>query len=135
MLALLAAGAVSFLAGFASTDIASRAPCQGEGLACNIDQAIGAYGVVIFAILGPVIYGVTLVIARNRVALLGAMIVLFVPPVAFYLITGIEHAFFVGLEPYAQFRTFLVMVLPPMLTIVVQAFVLRLLVPRWSRGG
>ena len=77
----------------------------------------------------------TLLIARNRVALLGAMLVLFVPPVAFYLITAIEHALFVGLEPYKQFRTFLVMVLPPMLTIMVQALVLRLVVPRWRSGG
>jgi hypothetical protein len=99
VLALLAAGALSFLAGFAFTELIAGIPCQGEGLACNIDQAVGAYGVVIWAILGPIIFGLTLFIARNRVALAGAMVVLLVPPVAFLLITQIEHALTIGLEP------------------------------------
>jgi hypothetical protein len=75
-----------------------------------------------------------LLIARNRVALAGAMVVLLVPPLAFYLITGIEHAVLSAPEPYRQLRTFLVMVLPPVLTIIVQYFVLRLVVPRAASG-
>ena len=47
MLALLAGGAVSFLAGFASIEITSLAECWGERLGCNIEHAVGAYGVVI----------------------------------------------------------------------------------------
>ena len=42
VLALFAAGALSFLAGFAVTELMALIPCRGEGLACNIDDAIGA---------------------------------------------------------------------------------------------
>jgi hypothetical protein len=129
VLALLAAGALSFLAGLVFTEIVRRIPCQGEGLACNIDQAIGAYGVVIWAILGPIIFGLTLFIARNRVALAGAMVVLLAPPVAFFLLTQIEHALNIGLEPQRQLRTFLVTFVPPALTVLMQYLILRLVVP------
>jgi hypothetical protein len=129
VLALLAAGAVSFLAGFAFTQAIERVPCRGETLACNIDQAIGAYGVVIWAILGPLIFGLTLFIARNRIALAGAFAVLLAPPVAFFLISQIEHTLYVGLEPQRQFRTFLVTFAPPALTVLVQYLILRLVVP------
>jgi hypothetical protein len=130
VLALLAAGAVSFLAGYAVTELLALIPCQGEGLACNIDQAIGGYAVVIWAILGPLIFGLTLAIARNRIVLAGACAVLLVPPVAFFLITQIEHTLYVGLEPQRQFRTFLVTFAPPALTVLVQYLILRLVVPK-----
>jgi hypothetical protein len=130
VLALFVAGALSFLAGTALTWLITRIPCQGEGLACNIDQAIGAYGVVIWAILGPIIFGLTLFIARNRVALAGAMIVLLVPPVAFILLTQIEHALTIGFEPERQLRTILMTFVPPALTVLVQYLVLRLVEPR-----
>lgn len=130
LLALLAAGAVSFLAGLAVTWLIQFVPCRGEGLICNIDQAIGAYAVVIWAILGPLIFGLVLLIARNRAALLGAAIVLLVPPVAFLLITQIEHSLYVGVEPARQFRTFLATFVPPAMTIFVQYMILRLVVPR-----
>ena len=68
VLALFAAGALSFLAGFAFTQLIALIPCRGEGLACNIDQAV-----VIWAILGPLIFALVLAIARNRTALLGAL--------------------------------------------------------------
>ena len=130
MLALFAAGALSFLAGYAVTELLALIPCQGEGLACNIDQAIGGYAVVIWAILGPLIFGLTLAIARNRIVLAGACAVLLVPPVAFFLITQIEHTLYVGLEPQRQFRTFLVTFAPPALTVLVQYLILRLVVPK-----
>jgi hypothetical protein len=129
LMALLAAGAVSFLAGLAFTWLIEHVPCQGEGLACNIDEAIGAYGVVIWAILGPLIFGLVLSITRNRSALTGAFIILLVPPVAFFLITQIEHAVYVGLEPERQLRSFLVTFMPPALTVLVQYLILRLLIP------
>jgi len=130
VLALFAAGALSFLAGFAFTQLIALIPCRGEGLACNIDQAIGGYAVVIWAILGPLIFGLVLAIARNRTALLGALAVLLVPPVAFFLITQIEHTLTIGLEPQRQVRTFLVTFAPPALTVLVQYLILRLVVPR-----
>jgi hypothetical protein len=130
VLALLAAGAISFLTGYTFTQLIALIPCRGESLACNIDQAIGGYAVVIWAILGPLIFGLVLAIARNRLALAGALAVLLVPPVAFFLITQIEHALYVGLEPQRQLRTFLVTLAPPALTVLVQYLILRLVVPR-----
>ena len=130
VLALFAAGALSFLTGYAFTELIALLPCRGEGLACNIDQAIGGYAVVIWAILGPLIFALVLAIARNRIALLGALAVLLVPPVAFLLITQIEHALMIGLEPQRQLRTFLVTFAPPALTVLVQYLILRVVVPR-----
>jgi hypothetical protein len=130
LFALFAAGALSFLVGYAFIELIARIPCRGEGLACKIDEAVGAYGVVIWAILGPLIFGLVLAIARNRAALLGAAIVLLVPPVAFLLITQIEHTLYIGLEPERQFRTFLVTFVPPALVVFVQYLILRLVVPR-----
>ena len=130
VLALFAAGAISFLTGYAFTQVIALIPCRGESLACNIDQAIGVYAVVIWAILGPLIFGLVLAIARNRIALAGALAVLLVPPVAFFLITQIEHALYVGLEPQRQLRTFLVTFAPPALTVLVQYLILRVVVPR-----
>jgi hypothetical protein len=130
VLALFAAGAISFLAGFAYVKLISQLPCSGETLVCNINEAIGAYAVVIWAILGPLIFGLVLAIARNRSALLGAALLLLIPPVAFFLITQIEHATYIGFEPERQFRTLLVTLIPPALTVLVQYAILRLVVPR-----
>ncbi len=129
-LGLLAAGALSFLAGLAFALAIGFIPCRGEGLPCKIDEAIGAYAVIIWAILGPIIFGVTLFIARNRTALAGAMAVLLVPPLAIFLITQSEHALYLGFEPERQMRTFLVALVPPALTVLVQYLMLRLVVPR-----
>jgi hypothetical protein len=128
LLALVAAGALSFVAGFAVAEMAGRIPCQGEGLACNIDAAIGAYGVIIAAVLGPLIYAVTLLVAQNRIALGGALVVLLTPIVAFYFLSQGEHWRYVGFYPYGEFRTFMVMALPPALTVIVQWLILRIAV-------
>ena len=66
LFALFAAGALSFLAGFAYVELIGRLPCSGETLVCNINEAVGAYGVIIWAILGPLIFALVLTIARNR---------------------------------------------------------------------
>ncbi|HXG78071.1 MAG TPA: hypothetical protein VNJ31_01860 [Methyloceanibacter sp.] len=133
MLALFAAGALSFLAGFAFVELIEGLPCSGEGLVCKINEAIGAYAVAIWAILGPLIFGLVLSIARNRKALLGAAIVLLIPPIAFFLLTQIEHTLYIGLEPERQFRTFLSTFTPPALAVLVQYIILRLAVPRPER--
>jgi hypothetical protein len=129
VLALLAAGALSFLAGYAFTQFIAVIPCRGEGLACNIDQAVGGYMVLIWSILGPLIFGLVLAIARNRTALLGALALLLVPIVALFLITASEHALYVGLEPQRQLRTLLVTFAPSALTVLMQYLILRLAVP------
>ncbi len=128
VLALLAAGAVSFLAGLVFTQIMGIVPCEGEGLACNIDAAVGGYGVIILAVLGPIIYGVTLLVARNRAALGGAALILLVPILGFYLLAMFDHWRYVGFYPYEDFRTFLVMAAPPALTVIVQWLILRIAV-------
>ena len=128
VLALVAAGALSFPAGFAVTETVGIVPCQGEGLACNIDTAVGGYGVIIAAVLGPIIFGVTLLIARNRTALGGALVVLLLPILGFYLLAMSDHWRYVGFYPYGDFRTFLVMTLPPALTVMVQWLILRIVV-------
>lgn len=130
VLALLAAGGLSFLAGYVFSQLAALVPCRGEGLACNIDQAVGGYLVVIWSILGPLIFGLVLAIARNRTALLGALALLLVPIVALLLITATEHALYVGLEPQRQLRTVLVTFAPSALAVLVQYLMLRLVVPR-----
>jgi hypothetical protein len=130
ILALFAAGAISFLAGFAYVNLIDRLPCSGETLVCNINEAIGAYGVIIWTILGPLIFALVLAIAGNRTALLGAALVLLVPPIAFLLLTQIEHTTTIGFEPERQFRTFLVSFVPPALTVLVQYVILLLVVPR-----
>jgi len=128
LVALVASGVVSLAAGFGIAERAGRIPCQGEGLGCNIDDAIGAYGVIIAAVLGPIIYAVTLLVARNRIALGGAVVVLLAPIVAFYFLSQGEHWRYVGFFPYEEFRTFMVMALPPALTVVVQWLIFRIAV-------
>jgi hypothetical protein len=128
VLVLVAAGALSFLAGLVVTQTVGIVPCQGEGLACNIDAAIGGYDMIIFAVLGPIIFGVTLLIARNRTALGGAALVLLVPIIGFYLLGRSDHWRYIGFEPYKSLRTFLVMALPPALTVVIQWLILRIAV-------
>jgi hypothetical protein len=53
-----------------------------------------------------------------------------VPPVAFFLLTQIEHTLYIGLEPQRQLRTFLVTFTPPALTVLVQYLILRLVVSK-----
>ena len=98
MAALFAAGAVSFLAGFAYVKLIGQLPCSGETLVCNINEAIGAYGVVIWAILGPLIFALVLAIARNRAALIGAAIVLHVTSFVPVTLLGLWFALRDGLS-------------------------------------
>jgi hypothetical protein len=125
LFALLAAGVISGFVGLASVHIAGLMGCDGERLACNIDEAIGGYGVLICSVLGPLIFGIVLAVARNRTALLGAAILLLLPPLAFLAITQYEHTIYIGFEPDRQFRTLLVSVAPVMIVVLVQYLILR----------
>jgi hypothetical protein len=125
---LLVAGALSCVAGLLFTQIVERISCQEERLACNIDQAIGAYAVLIYAVLGPVIFAVMLFIAKNRTALVGAAIVLLSPLVVFFLIASIETWRYVGFDAYGDWRKFLVTFAPPTLAVLVQSLILRVVV-------
>lgn len=125
LVALIAAAALSFVAGLVAAELAGKIPCHGEGLGCNIDAAIGGYGVIIAALLGPIVYAVTLLVAQNRVAVGGALVVLLIPIAGFYLLAEGEHWRYVGFCPSQAFRTFMVMGLPPVLTVLVQWLILR----------
>jgi uncharacterized membrane-anchored protein YitT (DUF2179 family) len=125
LLTLVVAGVLSSLAGLLFMRIVENTPCDGERLGCNIDQAVGAYAVLIYAVLGPIIFAVTLGIARNRRALAGATIVLLAPLVVFFFISSIEHWRYVGFDAYSEWRKFLVTFMPSILAVLVQSLVLR----------
>ncbi len=129
MLMALLAGAASLAAGLALYWLLSQMPCEGEQLACNIDDAIGGYGVIIWATLGPLIFSITVLVAKNRKALAGAACVLLLPLIAFFLLAKIDSWRYVGFDLYPSFRTFLVMLVPPVCAVLVQYLVLRLVIP------
>ena len=129
ILMVLLAAAVSLAAGLAVNWLADLMRCQGEGLSCNIDAAIGGYGAIILAALGPVVFGVTLLIARTRKALAGAACVLLLPLIVLFLLTKIDTWSYVGFDPYPSFRSFLTMLVPPVCAVAVQYLILRLAVP------
>jgi uncharacterized membrane-anchored protein YitT (DUF2179 family) len=122
ILTLVIAGALSCLAGLLFTQVIARVPCQGEGLACNIDEAVG---MLIYAVLGPIIFAVTLGIARNRRALAGATIVLVAPLLVFFGVDSIETWRYVGFDAYTEWRKFLVTFMPPILAVLVQSLIVR----------
>src|SRR4051812_11338310 len=135
VLMLLAAGVLSFLAGVVSMETFGTIPCEGEGLSCNIDAAVGGYGVIIFAVLGPIIYGVTLLVAENRTAVAGALGVLLVPILGFYLLAMSDGWRYIGFDTYKSLRTFLVMAAPPALTVIVQWLILRIAITPMTPAG
>ncbi len=104
--------------------------CEGERLACNIDVAVGAYATMMLAAIGPLIYFVTLAVATNRTALLGATLVLLAPLLAGYVLGEAEGWHYVGFYPYPALRTFLVLFVPPFATILTQWSALRTAIGR-----
>jgi hypothetical protein len=71
LLLILVACAFSFTAGIIAIELAAEMPCRGEGLACNIDQAIGAYAVLFVTSIAMGGFGVALTAATDRTTLLG----------------------------------------------------------------
>jgi hypothetical protein len=120
VLALLASGVLSFAVGIAIGSATSMLHCEGERLACNIDVAVGAYATMMLAAIGPLIYFVTLAVATNRTALLGATLVLLAPLLAGYVLGEAESWHYVGFYPYPALRTFLVLFVPPFAAIITQ---------------
>ena len=120
LLGLFVADGLSFLIGLAASHIASLMPCQGEGLACNLNEAIGGYAVFIWTCLGPLIFGVILLVANNRVALFGGMALLLAPLLLFMFGSFLEVWTTIGFEPYRNLRTALTMFAPPLLVVVKQ---------------
>jgi hypothetical protein len=121
---LLLAVPVSAAVGLALNWLASELRCEGEGLACNIDDAVGAYGVLIVACLGPLIFGLALFIATNARVLLGIGLILISALAGFYLLAQFDSWRYVGFYPYPALRSFLVMLAPPLATVLTQWLVL-----------
>jgi len=125
LLGLFVAAGLSFLIGLAASHIASLMPCQGEGLACNLNEAIGGYAVFIWTCLGPLIFCVILLVANNRAALIGGMVLLLAPLLFFMVGNFLEVWSTIGFEPYRNLRTALTMFVPPLLVVVTQWRILR----------
>ena len=120
LLRLFVAAGLSFLIGLAASYIASLMPCQGEGLACNLNEAIGGYAVFIWTCLGPLIFGVILLVrqdprrtCRRHGAAARALLL-------FMLGSFLEVWTTIGFEPYRNLRTALTMFVPPLLVVVAQ---------------
>ena len=122
---LFVAAGLSLLIGLTASHMASLMPCHGEGLACNLNEAIGGYAVFIWTCLGPLIFGVILLVANNRAALLGGMVLLLAPLLLFMVGNFFEVWSTIGFEPYRNLRTALTMFVPPLLVVVTQWRVLR----------
>jgi hypothetical protein len=130
VLILLLAAAVSLGAGLGLFWLVSRMPCEGEQLACNIDDAVGGYAAIIWAGLGLVGFGFALLFANRRKALAIAAIVLLAPLLFFVGGDLLEGWTYVGFYPYADFRSFVSKLLPPASLVLVQYLVLRFAVRR-----
>jgi hypothetical protein len=130
VLILLLAAAVSLSAGLGLFWLVSRMPCEGEQLACNIDDAVGGYATLIWAGFGVVVFGLALLFANKRKALAVAAIVLLAPLLFFVGGDLLEGWTYVGFYPYADFRSFLSKLLPPASLVLVQYLILRLAVRR-----
>ncbi|MGB3020851.1 MAG: hypothetical protein WBF40_01540 [Methyloceanibacter sp.] len=135
ILGLLLAAALSLPIGLGMSEIASLLPCRGEGLACNLDQAIGGYAVIIWSLLGPVIFGVILLVASNRIALRAGMLLLLAPLVAFLSIALVESWQAFGLEPYENLRTTLTLFVPAALAVLAQWKILSVVLARSQAQG
>ena len=67
----------------------------------------------------------TLSVATNRRALLGATLVLLTPLIAGYVLAEFDTWRYVGFSPYPALRTFLALLVPPLVTILTQWLALR----------
>lgn len=132
VVALLLAAGLSLLAGMAGVHIVGMLPCQGDGLACNIDQAIGAYAVPILALAGLIVFGLIVILANARVGISGGLILLLAPLAAFTLLGLIEVWGTFGLQPYQDLRQAVSIFVPAALTVVTQWLVLRWMLGRQS---
>jgi len=130
ILALILAGAISLCAGLAIFWLVSQAPCEGEQLACNIDDAIGGYATMIWAGLGLVAFGIALLFVNKRRALTVAALLLVAPLIVFVGGDLLEGWRYVGIYPYADFRSFIAKFAPPATVILVQYLILRVAVVR-----
>ena len=132
---LLLAGIAALLAGTAAAQIAGSMPCRGEGLACNIDTAIGAYAVPILALAGTVVFAVIVPLSGKRVSLASGLLILLVPLAAFTLMGLIEVWDVFGPQPYPDLRQATAIFAPAAIAVVTQWLVLRTVLSWTPKGG
>jgi hypothetical protein len=125
VMALLLAGVLSLLAGIAAVHVVGWLPCHGEGLACNLDQAIGAYAVPIAATAGLILFAAIVLLARPLVTLRSGLVLLLTPLAAFTILGLIEVWTAFGLQPYPDLRQALNIFVPAALTVITQWLILR----------
>lgn len=125
VMALLLAAVLSLLAGIAAVYVVGWLPCHGEGLACNLDQAIGAYAVPIGATAGLILFAAIVLLARPRVTLRSGLVLLLAPLAAFTILGLIDVWTAFGMQPYPDLRQALSIFMPAALTVVTQWLVLR----------
>ncbi|HUU25006.1 MAG TPA: hypothetical protein VMW68_05515 [Methyloceanibacter sp.] len=130
ILALILAAAVSLGIGLAIFWLLSQLPCEGEQLSCNIDDAIGGYGTMIWAGLGLLVFGIALLFTNKRTALTVAALLLIAPLIIFVGGDLLQGWRYVGLYPYADFRSFIAKFAPPAIVVLVQYLILRVAVAR-----
>jgi len=132
VLVLLLAAAASLGMGLAIFWLIGQMHCEGEQLACNIDDAVGGYAAIIWAGLGLVAFGFALLFASKRKALGVAAIVLLAPLLLFVGGDLLQGWTYVGVYPYADFRSFLSKLVPPASAVLLQYLILRFAVGRTS---
>jgi hypothetical protein len=130
VLELILAAAVSLGVGLGVFGLLSEMPCAGEQLACNIDDAVGAYASMIWAAIGVVVFGIALLFANKRNALAISAIVLIAPLILFVGGDVLEGWRYVGFYPYADFRSFISKFAPPAAVVLMQYLILRFAVGR-----
>jgi len=127
--ALIAAAAVSLGLGLGVSWLIGRMHCEGEQLSCNIDDAIGAYGTLIWAAAGAV-FGISTLFSNKRTALVVAALALVAPLVVFVFGDLFQGWRYVGTYPYADLRSFIAKFAGPATAVLVQYFILRIALTR-----
>ena len=72
---LTVAAAASLGLGLGVSWLIGRMHCEGEQLSCNIDDAIGAYGTLIWAGASVIVFGISMLFRNKRIALIVAALV------------------------------------------------------------
>jgi hypothetical protein len=130
VLALILAAAVALCAGLGVFWLLSQMHCEGEQLGCNIDDAVGGYAAMIWASLGLVVFGISLLFTHKRKSLTVAALLLIAPLVVFVIGDLLQGWRYVGSYPYADFRSFITKFAPPASVVLVQYLILRIAVGR-----
>lgn len=127
---LTVAAAASLGLGLGVSWLIGRMHCEGEQLSCNIDDAIGAYGTLIWAGASVIVFGISMLFRNKRIALIVVALALMAPLVVFVFGDLVQGWRYVGTYPYADFRSFISKFAGPATTVLVQYLILRIALTR-----